>query len=187
MIYFLISILILIALISYIYWFKPYSGAGTHLQPKGYTLTMVILALIALYAGYQTFDNWQHQQRFQISQTTSEYPVTLQGKKGDLMMAKQQDIKMNEAYESLFYLWSDQKISSNDLSIKAEEKNSGDKVQLQASNLKEPAEKSQTLKQELGATNILQSKIAFPYFGIWELAVYQNNEKIGDIVIEVER
>lgn len=184
---FLITILTLIALVSYIYWFKPTSGTGVDLQPKGYALIMTVLVLIAAYAGYQVFDNWHHEQRFQVSPITEDQPVKLQGEKQDLMMVKEQTFKQNKAYEATFFLWNEQDIQPQNLTIKAEERFSGDKVQLQIPKAKDLPNGAAELKQELGAATAIKAQLAFPYWGIWEIAIYQNEEKLGDLVIEVTR
>lgn len=184
---FLISILLLIALISYIYWFKPNSGTGVDLQPKGYAIITTVLVLIASYAGYQVYNNWQHEQRFQVSPVTTEQSAELQGEKNDLMMVKEQPIKQNKAYEATFFLWNEEDIKPQKLTLKAEERFSGDKIQLQIPNAKDLPNGAAELKQKLGAKTAIQSQLAFPYWGIWEIAIYQNEEKLGDLVIEVTR
>ncbi|QHE53781.1 hypothetical protein [Pontibacillus sp. HMF3514] len=187
MIIFLISILILIALISYIYWFKPNSGTGVDLQPKGYAIITTVLVIIAAYAGYQVYNNLQHEQRFQVSPVTNEQSVKLQGEKNDLMMVKEQPFKQNKAYEATFFLWNEEPLTPKKLTLKAEERFSGDKIQLQLPNAQDLPNGAPKLKQELGATKAIQAQLAFPYWGIWEIAIYQNGEKLGDLVIEVIR
>ncbi|KGX91011.1 hypothetical protein [Pontibacillus marinus] len=187
MIIFLISVLLLIALISFIYWFKPSSGTGVDLNPKGYAIITTVLVLLAAYAGYQVYNNWHHEQRFQVSPITEEQQVKLQGEKQDLMMVKKQPIKQNKAYEATFFLWNEEDIKPQNLTLKAEERFSGDKVQLQIPKAKDLPNGAAELKQKLGANTAIQTQLAFPYWGIWEIAIYQNEEKLGDLVIEVIR
>lgn len=182
----LISMLILMALVSYIYWFMPYSGPGVDLSPRGYSVTMVILALITMYSGYQSYQNWQHEQRFQVSPTKSEYNVTLQGESGDLMMTQKSPINANKAYKTTLFLWNEEDWSHDDFTLKAEEKVSGDIVQLLIPRNQDTNQEIQQLGQQLEAMPI-KAQLAFPYWGIWEVAVYHNQQKVGDLVIKVNR
>lgn len=180
-----VTMLILMAFLSYIYWFKPNTGTGVDLSPKGYLMAMLVMAGITMYAGYFVYHDMKHEQRFTLSETFQEDAHKLLGNKGEVAIGLSSTPVVNEPYKTAVFIWNEGAIDASQVRLQAQHKELDLSVSFPSKeNL---PEEMNALKERFQSATTIPTWLTFPAAGVWEVSIYEQDEKLGDFVLKAER